>query len=226
MCRKILLVYAHPYKNSKNQTLRDTICKGLARAGFSVVVSDLYAQGFHACAGPADLSSDLGFSGDFRKSQQRAHAQGAFSPDITSEQAKLKQADAVIFQFPMWYFGMPAILKGWFDRVLSKGFAYGQDMEYTSGGMGGKLASVVMTTAAPMCDYTEKGKHGRLAEILYPLLRCQLPYVGFKVAEPNVLYGVEGIGNQEFSIRAEALTSELVKSFTHFFTVTNEHPPT
>lgn len=225
MCRNVLLVYAHPYKNSRNHALRGTICQGLENAGFSVLLSDLYDLGFHACAGPADLLGEAALSGNFRKSQRQAYERGEFAPDIALEQQKIKQADAVIFQFPMWFFGMPAILKGWFDRVLTKGFAYGQDMEYESGGMRGKLASVVMTTAAPMCDYTEHGKHGPLADILYPLLRCQLPYVGFNVAAPEVLYGVEGLGDQEFSMQSEALTAQLVQTLTDFFVATDDRLP-
>ncbi len=45
--------------------------------------------------------------------------------DIDAEQRKLVAADAVIFQFPLWWLGMPAILKGWIDRVFAYGLAYG-----------------------------------------------------------------------------------------------------
>jgi NAD(P)H dehydrogenase (quinone) len=56
---------------------------------------------------------------------KKAFEQGLQSADIAGEQAKLRWADAVIFQFPLWWFSMPAIMKGWFDRVYAYGFAYG-----------------------------------------------------------------------------------------------------
>jgi NAD(P)H dehydrogenase (quinone) len=56
---------------------------------------------------------------------KQAFAQGTQSADIAAEQEKLLWADTVIFQFPLWWFSMPAIMKGWIDRVYAWGFAYG-----------------------------------------------------------------------------------------------------
>ncbi|MEK8171985.1 NAD(P)H-dependent oxidoreductase [Streptomyces sp. M19] len=59
------------------------------------------------------------------RESKRAYTDGTLSEDIRAEQDKLRWADTIVLQFPMWWFGVPAILKGWFDRVFVKGFAYG-----------------------------------------------------------------------------------------------------
>lgn len=61
----------------------------------------------------------------YMKDSGKAFHHGTQTYDITIEQEKQLWADIIIFQFPLWWFGMPAILKGWIDRVYAHGFAYG-----------------------------------------------------------------------------------------------------
>lgn len=80
-----------------------------------------------------------------------AHANGTVSSDIRAEQEKLDAADTIVLQFPMWWFGMPALLKGWFDRVWHQGYAYGRRgsngewIGYGDGFLAGKRAMLVVT---------------------------------------------------------------------------------
>ena len=123
---QILIVYAHPEPTSFNAAMKDLAVETLTAQGHSVVVSDLYAMGWNAVAGPQDVTGARSDTSRFSLAREQTHAmeQGNIAVDIAAEQAKLTAADLVIFQFPIWWFGMPAILKGWADRVFARGFAY------------------------------------------------------------------------------------------------------
>jgi NAD(P)H dehydrogenase (quinone) len=108
--------------------------------------------------------------------------------DIMAEQAKLAQADLVIFQFPVWWFGMPAIMKGWADRVFARGFAYLPGRKYDTGMFRGKLAMVVATTGTSADTYAPDGIDGDILGVLWPIHNGLLRYSGFDVLEPFVAY--------------------------------------
>ena len=122
----ILIVDAHPEPRSFNGAMKDLAVQTLGGLGHSVTVSDLYAMGWNAVAGPADISGSPSDTSRFSiaRKQTLAMENGTIAADIAAEQAKLVAADLLISQFPVWWFGMPAILKDWADRVLARGFAY------------------------------------------------------------------------------------------------------
>jgi putative NADPH-quinone reductase len=122
----VLIVYAHPEPKSFNGAMRDLAVQTLAGAGHEVVVSDLYAMGFNPVAGPGDMSGERNDPDFFslQREQTAAYEAGRLSADIDVEIEKLKRADFVLFQFPIWWFGMPAILKGYIDRVWVPGVAF------------------------------------------------------------------------------------------------------
>src|SRR5262249_1951982 len=144
----VLIVYAHPEPKSFNGAMKDLAVETLSAAGHDAVVSDLYAMGFNPIAGPDDMSGDLANPDYFSlpREQTAAYDKGTLAPDIAAEIEKLKRADFVIFQFPVWWFGMPAILKGWADRVFARGFAYLPGRKYDTGMFKGKLAMIAATT--------------------------------------------------------------------------------
>jgi NAD(P)H dehydrogenase (quinone) len=124
--KKVLIVYAHPEPQSLTRQLVEVSVQTLERQGHEVLRSDLYgmrwkavfdASDFPMRADPERLS--------FIKESGRAYYGGSQTADVIAEQEKVRAADAVLFQFPLWWFGMPAILKGWFDRVWAYGLAYG-----------------------------------------------------------------------------------------------------
>ena len=122
----VLLVYAHPEPTSLNGSLRDFSVQRLQAAGHTVQVSDLYAMNWKTTL-DADDAPERDTTKPFHASldSKVAYAEGSQAADIAREQEKLQWADTLILQFPMWWFSMPAILKGWVERVYAYGFAYG-----------------------------------------------------------------------------------------------------
>ncbi|MDB5364729.1 MAG: dehydrogenase, partial [Rhodospirillales bacterium] len=110
---KVLIVYAHPEPHSLNGALKAVAVSALQSAGHEVQVSDLYASGWKSEFDRPDFTT---LSPDTRLhpvlASKEAFATGTQTPDIAAEQAKLLWADAVILQFPLWWYTMPAILKG------------------------------------------------------------------------------------------------------------------
>jgi NAD(P)H dehydrogenase (quinone) len=193
----VLLVYAHPEPRSLNGTVRDFIVDHLHRAGHAVKVSDLYGMGWKAVLDTEDFprrNSNQRFdpSGDSKE----AFFAGTQTADIAAEQDKLRWADLVIFQFPMWWFSMPAILKGWFERVYAYGFAYGVGEHsdhrwgdrYGEGNLQGKRAMLVVTTGGWQEHYSDRGINGPIDDLLFPIQHGMLFYPGFEVLPPFVVY--------------------------------------
>jgi NAD(P)H dehydrogenase (quinone) len=150
----ILIVYAHPEPLSLNGSLKNFMIRRLEDAGHKVQVSDLYAMNWKAAIDAAD-SLDAPGEGRFNitRASRQAFETGRQSEDIAREQKKLLWADTVILQFPLWWFSMPAILKGWVERVYAYGFAYGVGEHsesrwgdrYGEGTLAGKRAMLVVT---------------------------------------------------------------------------------
>jgi len=93
----------------------------------------------------------------------------SFAPDIKAEMDKLFWCDQLIFQFPLWWFSMPAILKGWIDRVFAMGKIYGGGKWYNNGVFAGRRAMLSVTTGGPPTIYSPSGLNGDLNEILFPI---------------------------------------------------------
>lgn len=106
---KHLVVYAHPSAESFNHAILETTVQALKNKGHEVVVRDLYALDFQPVLKPEDTA---------------AMRSGNTPDDILTEQKFIAEADIVTFIYPIWWTGLPAILKGYVDRVFSYGFAY------------------------------------------------------------------------------------------------------
>lgn len=119
---KILIVYAHPEPTSLNGSLKDLAVKVLKEEGHEVIVSDLYQMKWKAAADGDDFLSRGSERLSYIQDSKDAFLTGTLTADIQEEIRKLLWSDAVVFQFPLWWFSMPAILKGWFDRVYVNGF--------------------------------------------------------------------------------------------------------
>ena len=186
----VLIVYAHPEPKSFNGAMKDIAAETLATAGHEVVVSDLYAMGFDPVAGRGDMTGELDNPDFFSLAteQTAAYRTGRTAPDIAAEMARLERADLVIFQFPVWWFGMPAILKGWTDRVFARGFAYLPGRKYDTGMFRGKLAMVAATTGTSADTYAPDGIDGDILTVLWPIHNGLLRYSGFDVLPPFVAY--------------------------------------
>lgn len=197
----VLIVYAHPEPKSFNGAMRDLAVETLRSAGHAVAVSDLYAMRFHAVVGADDFKGERA-DAEFLSvaaEQTKAFQDGSLAPDIVAEQEKLRQAELVIFQFPIWWFGMPAIMKGWADRVFARGFAYSAGRKYDAGLFRGKTAMVAATTGTSADTYAPDGIDGDILNVLWPVHNGLLRYCGFDVLPPFVAYmpGRVGAGGRE-----------------------------
>lgn len=193
----VLIVYAHPEPRSLNGALKNFAVRHLEAAGHAVQVSDLYAMAWKPQLDAFDsLDGATGRRFDPSLDSRRAYESGRQSPDIAAEQDKLRWADAVIFQFPLWWFSMPAIMKGWVERVYAYGFAYGVGEHsdarwgdrYGEGTLAGKRAMLVVTTGGWESHYSARGINGPIDDLLFPIQHGILYYPGFDVLPPFVAY--------------------------------------
>jgi NAD(P)H dehydrogenase (quinone) len=214
----VLLVYAHPEPRSLNGSIRDFMVDRFVRAGHSVEVSDLYAMRWKASLDADDFPQrdamqPFSPSADSR----RAFSEGAQTADVAAEQDKLRRADLVIFQFPMWWFSMPAIMKGWFERVYAYGFAYGVGehsekrwgKRYGEGVLMGKRAMLVVTTGGWAEHYSERGINGPIDDLLFPIQHGMLFYPGFDVLPPFVVFKSSAMDPKRHTETLSALGARL-----------------
>ncbi|VDI06784.1 Hypothetical predicted protein [Mytilus galloprovincialis] len=166
-----LIVYAHPEPKSFNSALRDTAVKTLQAQRYNVLVSDLYAQHFQPVISKTDIIGELEDPKHFNYPNEvgAAYKNDSLCLDVKQEIQKLKLADLVIFQFPMQWASVPAILKGWFERVLIKDFAFSFPKMLDEGLIKGKKAVLSFTTGCPGGMFTPNGLLGDLNVILWPI---------------------------------------------------------
>ena len=186
----VLVVLAHPERSSFNGALFDTAVATLQAAGHTVVTSDLYRMRFNPVSDRHNfLTVD---DPDYLKLQlEELHASKVhgFAPEIDSEMAKVEACDLMILQFPLWWFGLPAILKGWVDRVFAMGRMYGNGGFYENGRFHGKRAMLSVTTGGMAEAYRPGGFNGDINGILRPIQRGILQFVGFDVLAPQLGHG-------------------------------------
>jgi len=215
---KVLLVFAHPEPRSLNGALRDVAIQELQAQGHEVRVSDLYADSWKSQVDRADfppLESDIQFQPVV--ASKDAFESDALTLDVRAEIDKLLWADVLILQFPLWWFAMPAILKGWVDRVFAYGFAYGvgehSDLRwgdrYGEGALAGKRAMLIVTTGGWEEHYGPRGVNGPIDDLLFPINHGILYYPGYDVLPPFVVYRVDRLEKDGFVPIAERLRERM-----------------
>jgi NAD(P)H dehydrogenase (quinone) len=185
-----LFVYAHPEPTSFTGALKDAGVQVLRAAGHAVEVSDLYAEGFNPVAGRHDFGT-VADPQRFHYQTEQAHAQETqgFAPDLMREQQRFLKADLVVWLYPIWWGGMPAILKGWFDRVLAFGFAYADGRRFDSGFFPAKRGLLCLSTGGTQQRFSSDGVYGDIRTVLWPAQRLMIEYLGMDALEPFVAYG-------------------------------------
>lgn len=209
--KKVLIIHAHPEAKSFNSALKNHAVNYFQNHGAEVKVSDLYAMGFNP-VGDKDDFQELN-NPDFFKyqlEQVNAFEKDLFVEEVKSEMEKLLWADTVILNFPLWWFGLPAILKGWVDRVFAMGFSYGAGKGvYDNGTFKDKIAFCIITTGGPEVAYGDGGKNGNLMQILYPIHHGMLYFVGMQVKAPFISFSPARLTNEERILELERLTNFL-----------------
>jgi putative NADPH-quinone reductase len=135
-----------------------------------------------------------------------------FRFDITAEQAALRGADSVIFQFPFYWYSVPGILKEWLDQVFTYGFAYGS----TGDKLRGKHFLVSTTVGGPADAYCESGYNNFTIDELLKPLRQMANLTGLRYHRPIVSHGmifIPGVYNtrEEVEERARAHADRLAR---------------
>lgn len=190
MNKKVLIVHAHPERLSFSSAIKDTMVDHFMASGAEVKVSSLYEMGFNPVGGAHDFSALS--NPDFFKyqlEQVNAEENDLFMPEVKAEMEKFLWADVVIFNFPLWWFGLPAILKGWVDRVFAMGTVYGNGKGiYDNGTFKEKISFLTITTGGPQVAYGPTGKNGSLDTILFPIHHGMFYFVGMKVLPPFISF--------------------------------------
>jgi len=192
--KNVLLVYAHPEPSSVTCHLVEIAIQNLEAQGHTVTLSNLYGMGWKAVFDQDDFPTRVNPERlSFIDESGHAYATASQTPDVEQEQAKLRAADAVILLFPLWWFGMPAIMKGWIDRVWAFGLAYGyqgagNSYRYGEGGFAGKRAMLAVTVGGPEIDYSPRGINGPLEQLLFPITHGSLFFPGMQVLPTFAVY--------------------------------------
>ena len=175
---KVLIVFTHPNPNSFNHALLEKTKVGLKQSGHEVRVKNLYQEKFN----PVLYSDDL----------SQLHNDN-IPTRIDAEQKQLLWADGLIFIYPLWWFTPPAMLKGWFDVVLSHGVAF----EYSNKGVTGLLKhkkALVLITAGATEDWFQQND---ALEISYrPITDGTLAFCGIENVSHEIYYDVVNISDE------------------------------
>ena len=139
---KHLIIYVHPNQASLNSLFKQTVEKTLKELNHEVIVRDLYQLNFHPVLSMEDMTG------------QR---QGIVAEEIRQEQAFISWADSITFIYPIWWTGMPGIMKGYIDRVFSYGFAYRYDKGVQKGLLAGKSAYIINSHGKSNTEYQQIG---------------------------------------------------------------------
>lgn len=137
-----LVIYAHPDPHSFNHAILETVIQELDRSEKPYSIRDLYANSFDPVLKGSDLQN-------IERNEQ--------AEDLTEEQKLVRKADVLIFIFPIWWFNMPAILKGYIDRVFAEKFAFRMNENGVSGLLRGKRVIIFNTTGGARKNYEEYG---------------------------------------------------------------------
>lgn len=212
---KVLIVYWHPEPQSFNAAMLDAAKKTLQSAGHEVQVSDLHKMNFNPVSGRHNFRSMA--NKDFFKQQLEemyATEHHSFSDEIEAEQQKVEWCDLMIWQFPLWWFSVPAALKGWVDRVFAMGRAYGGGNLYENGFYKGKKAMLSLTCGAPPEMFQKGGLNGDIHGVLKPIQRGMLQFPGFDVLAPHIVYSPARIGEDERNLELEKYAARLRAIFS------------
>ncbi len=201
-----LVILAHPEPESFNGHWFKSSVDAVKRSGREVLTSDLVGQRFD----PVEKRDHYSPTGDEAgtelfdplKFQENAALSGLIPEDVAAEIGKIRQADRLILHFPLWWFGPPAVLKGWFDRCLARGALHNSTERFDRGMCQGKKALFCVTTGSSAAESSSSGKEGDTRLLLWPLAYA-LRYLGFTVLQPVLVHGVHGYHKGETKSRLE-----------------------
>ena len=144
---KHLIIYTHPNPESLNAYLKNSLVEYLKQSHHEVVVRDLYLLNFNPVLSLEDMAG------------QR---QGTVADDVKQEQSFINWCDCITFIHPIWWTGLPALMKGYIERVFSYGFAYRYDQGIQKGLLVGKQTVIINTHGKSNSEYEAIGMNQAL----------------------------------------------------------------
>lgn len=197
-----LIVHAHPEPASFSTAQASAARVSLEAHGYSVEYIDLFAKQW---APVLDRGEFPPFHGPFKPQREQWNAikNSSLAADVQGDLDAVLRADLLVLSFPLWWFSLPAILKGWIDRVFVMGAVSGGDIGlFDRAALAGRRAVVLATTGGAADSFTHSGAFGDINDFLFHIHRGMLEFVGYDALEPIITYGpahLDDIG------RAEAL---------------------
>lgn len=171
------VVFAHPSRRSFSRSVLDAFTRGLGDAGHSFEIGDLYETGFRSEMDEAQYLRETSGNPDL-----------PVPPDVRAEQEKINRADGLAFIYPVWWSDCPAKLKGWFDRVLTCGYAYLYDAEGTRSTRMSVGKAVVLCSAGHTAEHLEET--GMAESMRRIMLDDRLLGAGVRQARMEILGGM------------------------------------
>lgn len=197
----VFMVYAHQDPSSFGSAMHNRALGFFEKRGDKTVVSDLYGSGFHAVVAKWDFKVSSGAHQNYMLEQKHvAEKDGGetFAEDIKQEVQRLRDAELLVIEFPLWWHSTPAIMKGWFDKVFALGVVWDSDHRYSNGFLRGKKVLPVIGAGDLESLYQPDGIHkATLTQHLYPLLHSTLAHAGLDVMKPFVAYGLTIASDEE-----------------------------
>jgi NAD(P)H dehydrogenase (quinone) len=179
---KVLVVFDHPRRDSFCGVVLDAFAAGLSEAGHRAEIADLHREGFDPRMIPEDEP-------DWDDDATR------YSDAVLAEQARIARNEALAFVFPVWWWSVPAMTKGWIDRVWNNGWAYGARKLPHAG------ALLIGTGSSDAAGFAKRGYDSAMD---VQLVTGVMNYCGIPKAELRLLLDVTGSETARTAHLAEA----------------------
>lgn len=182
----VLTVLDHPNPASFSAALAESFMAGARDGGHTVELADLHAEGF-----------------DPRWTMQDVEADGAANvpPDVRAQQDRIARADAICMVFPLYWWGMPAMSKGWIDRVWCWGWAYDQLDDYEHS-LQRSRRGVLLVPAGARSDEVEE--EGFLQSLETAWMKGTFGFFGFSPRNMELLCGSTGSAERRANLLSRA----------------------
>lgn len=129
-----------------------------------------------------------------------------FGIDTLAEQAALSTARVIVFQHPLYWYSVPGLLKHWFDKVLTHGFAYGEGTH----ALEGKVCQWVATTGGDEASFTPQGMHAFHFGAFVPPIEQTARFCRMRWESPLLVHGSHRISDQALDTQAERYAERLM----------------
>ncbi|WP_299968981.1 NAD(P)H-dependent oxidoreductase [uncultured Roseobacter sp.] len=182
----LLTVLDHPDPASFSAAVAARVMAGAAAAGHTTELADLNAEGFDPRWSMADIEADR---------------TGTPPADVRTEQIRIDRADAIAFVFPLFWWGMPATMKGWMDRIWSWGWAYDQ-LEDPEQSLQRPRTGMLLVPAGARSDEMATLGYRDALETLW--INGTFGYFGFADRRIEVLNGSKGSASRREALLGRA----------------------